>query len=199
MLVLCVLLLSGTSLGAGGESDRHTSVSAVPELPRILSARVVLGTKFGTAVRVSYCYGSLPSDPSSRPGRLHLTVDNLRDGFPPLSVGWAVTSRCNTVVHPVGGIQQPYVLRYMTESADGRARSGQGLLRLKTLPELARHPDLPATLVARVVSHPEYGRAVSISYCFRSLPDDPSRRPSVLAVSLLNVNDRQQGVGTNRS
>src|SRR5687767_10957516 len=130
---------------------------------------------------------ALPSDPSSRPGRLHLTVDNVRDDLPPVSVGWQVTSRCNTVVHPVGGLQQPYVLRYTTESADGRARSAQGLLRLKTLPELARRPDLPATLVARAVSHPEYGRAVRISYCFRSLPDDPSRRPSVLAATLLNA------------
>ncbi len=167
-----------------------------PDLPRILSARVVLGTKFGTAVRVSYCYASLPSDPSRRPARLRLTVDNLKDDLPPLSLGWPVTTRCNTVIHPVSAIQQPYVVRYTTESQSG-AWSEQGLLRLRTRPELARHPALPHRLVARVVTGTEYGRAVRISYCFRTLPRDPSTRPNLLAVTLINANDRHQGRGYN--
>jgi hypothetical protein len=135
---------------------------AAPELPRILSARVVLGTKYGTAVRVSYCFSSLPSDPARRPWRLNLTLDNLQDGFPPLSIPWEVTERCATVIHPVGGIQQPYVLRYDVESARG-TRSKQGLVRLKELPELARRPALPHIVKPRVVRGAE-GRALRISY-----------------------------------
>lgn len=199
-LTLCgliVLTAPITSIAASGATNRAMVQDAPPELPRILSARVVLGTKLGTAVRVSYCYSSLPSDPSSRPGRLHLTVDNLKDDLPPLNVGWPVTTRCNTVVHPVGGIQQPFVPRYSTESADGTARSRQGLLKLQTLPELARRPELPTTLAARVVGDAEYGRAVRISYCFHSLPTDPSRRPRVLAVTLMNVSDRHEARGYN--
>jgi hypothetical protein len=193
--------LSATLLLAGAPVSAATSVGSRstqgPELPRILSARVVLGTKLGTAVRVSYCYRALPDDPASRPGRLHLTVDNVKDGLPPLSIGWPVTTRCNTVVHPVAAIQQPYVLRYTTESRDGTMRSAQGQLRLALRPELARHPELPRTLDARIVTGSEFGKAVRISYCFRSLPSDPPRRPALLAVTLINANDRLQARGYN--
>lgn len=169
-------------------------VQGVPELPRILSARVVLGTRYGTAVRVSYCFRSLPSDPSLRPGRLLLTVDNVGDGLPPLNVGWQVTSRCATIDHPVGGIQQPYVLRYSVESQAG-TRSEQHQIRLAKLPELARRPELPQSLSARVVTGTEYGKALRISYCFRSLPSDPSRRPWRLPVTIVSARDRSQSHG----
>ncbi|HEU0246341.1 MAG TPA: hypothetical protein VFR38_04575 [Gaiellaceae bacterium] len=200
-LGLCALfffIMAGASFGAREEQSRAANSTAAPELPRILSARVVLGTKFGTAVRVSYCYNTLPSDPSLRPGRLLLTVDNLQDGLPPLGLGWPVTTRCNTVIHPVGGIQQPYVLRYTTESRAG-TRSRQGVLRLRQLPDLARRPELPTTLVARIVTGTKYGKALRISYCFRSLPRDASRRPALLAVTLMNANDRLQARGYNSS
>jgi len=194
VLVFVGVVSASVSAEGGGTLTRASDTA--PALPTIVSARVVLGTKYGTAVRVSYCFKSLPSDPSIRPARLILTVDNLRDDLPPLSVGWIVTTRCNTVVHPVGGLQQPYVLRYTTESRSG-AWSKQGQVRLQALPELARHPELPQTLVARLVASTEYGKAVRISYCFRSLPSDPSRRPALLAVTLKSTSDRNQARGYN--
>jgi hypothetical protein len=103
-------------------TDRSTGPSAqdaTPPLPRIRTARIVTGTRYGKAVRVSYCFSALSSDPDRRPWRLRLTVDNLKDGFPPLSHGWPVTRRCGTIIHPVGGIKGPYVLRYSVESRSG--------------------------------------------------------------------------------
>lgn len=107
------------SCGGSGMLRTELLVGPLPQVPRILRARVVTGTKYGTAVRVSYCFRSLPRDPWLRPARLHLTVDNIRDGFPPLSVGWEVKKRCGTITHPVGGIKPPYVLRYSVESVRG--------------------------------------------------------------------------------
>lgn len=120
----------GVSAGAKAFSDTTLrSAGAGPPLPRILSARVVTGTRYGTAVRVSYCFGVLPTAPARKPWRVHLTVDNLGDGFPPLSHGWPVKRRCATVVHPVGGIKPPYVLRYSVETRVG-TWSKQGLRRV---------------------------------------------------------------------
>lgn len=185
MVALIVMSFVAASPGSvrAAESERMAArhTSGAPQLPRILSARVVLGTKYGTAVRVLYCFSSLPSDPSRRPGRLHVTVDNLNDGAPPLSVGWEVTERCGTVIHPVGGIQQPYLLRYSVESRSG-IWSEQANIRLKELPALNRVPQLPR-LSARVVTRAS-GRAIRIAYCFHSLPSDPSRRPSRLSVTV---------------
>lgn len=107
------------SCGGSGVLRTELRVGPLPQVPRILSARLVEGTKYGRAVRVSYCFRSMPRDPWLRPARLHLTVDNLRDGFPPLSVGWEVKKRCGTITHPVGGIKPPYVLRYSVESVRG--------------------------------------------------------------------------------
>ncbi len=117
------------SCGASGMLRAELLVGPVPELPRILSARVVTGTKYGTAVRVSYCFRSLPSDPWRKPWRLHLTVENLSDGFPPLSIGWKVSERCGVVTQPVGGIKPPYLLRYSVETIGG-TWSNQGQIRL---------------------------------------------------------------------
>lgn len=185
VITLMVLLPVAFSADAGRGGRTVPTVtelsSGTPELPRIVSARVVLGTKYGTAVRVSYCFSSLPTDPSTRPSRLHLTVENLQDNLPPLGVGWTVTQRCDTVDHPVGGIQQPYLLRYSVESQTG-TWSKQATIRLKELPALNRVPELPR-LSARVVTRAS-GRAIRISYCFRSLPSDPSRRPSRLSVTI---------------
>jgi hypothetical protein len=89
-----------------------------PSLPRLRSARLV-STKHGTAVRVSYCFASMPADSSRRPARLHLALENLRDKLPPLSVGWTVARRCGTILHPVGPIKRPYLLRYSVESRRG--------------------------------------------------------------------------------
>jgi hypothetical protein len=75
--------------------------------------------------------------------------------------------------------------------------SRQGQLRLALRPELARHPELPQTLEARIVTGTEYGKAVRIAYCFRSLPSDPSRRPALLAVTVMSANDRLQSHGYN--
>jgi hypothetical protein len=105
------------------------SAASGPPLPKILSARIVTGTRYGTAVRVSYCFSALPTASTRKPWRLHLTVDNLGDGFPPLSHGWLVTRRCQTVIHPVGGIKPPYVLRYSVETRVG-TWSKQGLRRI---------------------------------------------------------------------
>ena len=107
------------SCGGSGTLRAQMVVGPLPQVPRIVSERVVTGTRYGTAVRVSYCFRSIPRDPWLRPARLHLTVDNLGDGFPPLSVGWEVKKRCGTITHPVGGIKPPYVLRYSVESARG--------------------------------------------------------------------------------
>lgn len=117
------------SCGESGTLRTELLVGPIPKLPRILSARVVTGTRYGTAVRVSYCFRSLPSDPRTRPWRLHLTVENLRDGLPPLSIGWKVTKRCATVTQPVGGIKPPYLLRYSVEPVRG-TWSRQGQIRL---------------------------------------------------------------------
>jgi hypothetical protein len=105
---------SGQSLYQRGLTER-----GVPPLPRILSARIVTGTKYGKAVRVSYCFRTMPTNPWRRPSRLHLTLDNRRDKLPPLSVGWKVTKRCGTITHPVGPIKRPYLLRYSVESRRG--------------------------------------------------------------------------------
>lgn len=118
------------SCGESGMLQAELLVGPVPELPRILSTRLVSGTIFGKAVRVSYCFRSLPRDPLLRPGRLILTVDNLRDDLPPLSHGWEVTKRCGTITHPVGPLQPPYVLRYSVEAVGG-TYSNQGLIRLR--------------------------------------------------------------------
>ena len=120
----------GVSTGARANSDTTLRLAGTgPPLPRIVSARVVTGTRYGTAVSVSYCFGSLPAAPARKPWRLHLTVDNLGDGFPPLSHGWPVKRRCATVIHPVGGIKPPYVLRYSVETRVG-TWSKQGLRRV---------------------------------------------------------------------
>jgi hypothetical protein len=114
------------SCGGSGMLQTELLVGPVPELPQILSTRVVTGTAYGKAVRVSYCFRSLPSDPRIRPSRLHLTVENLRDNLPPLSVGWRVTKRCGTIDHPIGPIKPPYLLRYSVETVSGNwSRRGQ--------------------------------------------------------------------------
>jgi len=192
--LLAVALIPGPALAAatagGGAGERS---QGAPELPRILSARVVLGTKFGTTVRVSYCFRSLSKDPHRGPWRLHLTVDNLKDGNPPLSIGWEVPTRCGTIVHPVGGIQQPYVLRYFVASRlDTRSEERQ--IRLAELPELNRTPPLPSMLKARVVAGAN-GKVIRISYCFRSLSADRSRRPSRLPLTVVSVRDPLQARG----
>jgi hypothetical protein len=119
------------SMRMDSQADRANASERIPALPRITSARVVTGTRYGRAIRVSYCYSSLPTDPWRRPRRLHLTVENLNDRLPPLSNGWAVTRRCATVTHPVGPIKPPYLLRYETESVNG-TRSKEGKLRVRT-------------------------------------------------------------------
>jgi hypothetical protein len=86
-----------------------------PSLPKIKDIRVVRAN-YGKAVRVSYCFGSMPTDPWRRPARLHLTIENLRDKLSPVSVGWRVTERCGSITHPVGPIKPPYLLRYAVES-----------------------------------------------------------------------------------
>ena len=103
---------------------------ATPALPRLLSARVVSGTKYGKAIRVQYCFRSLPTDTARRPWRLHLTVENLRDNLPPLTVPWRVRKRCAVVIQPVGGIKPPYLLRYSVESRQG-TRSAQAKRTLR--------------------------------------------------------------------
>jgi len=82
--------------------------------------------KSGNAVRVGYCFGSMPANPWTRPWRLNLALDNRRDGQPPLSIAWKIPERCGTILHPVGGIKAPYTLRYYVESArDTRSRVEQ--------------------------------------------------------------------------
>jgi hypothetical protein len=105
-------------------------VGPVPQLPKIVSARLVDRAGSGRAVRVSYCFPSLPSDLWTKPARLHVSVDNLRDDLGPLGVGWRVTSRCDTVLHPVGYIKPPYLLRYSVETIRG-TRSKRGQIRLQ--------------------------------------------------------------------
>jgi hypothetical protein len=78
---------------------------------------------------VSYCFRSLPTTPARKPWRLHLTVENLGDGLPPLSHGWPVRKRCATVIHPAGGIKPPYLLRYSVQTRVG-TWSKQGLRRI---------------------------------------------------------------------
>lgn len=102
--------------------------------------------------------------------------------------------RCGTIIHPVGGIQQPYVLRYSVESRNG-TRSNQRTIRLAELPALNRKPDLPQRMDARLVTGTEYGKAVRISYCFRSLPTDLSRRPWRLPVTILSASNGDQSHG----
>ena len=124
LLALAALVaLATVPVAAGGAEHRSeaamASTSPAPPLPRILSASVVTGTKYGKAVRVSYCYRSLPTEPAKRPYRLHLTMENLSDGLPPLTIPWRVIKRCATVNTPVGGIKPPYLLRYSTESRRG--------------------------------------------------------------------------------
>jgi hypothetical protein len=104
-------------------------VGPVPRLPRILSARLVDRGGSGRAVRVSYCFSSLPGDLWTKPSRLHVSVDNPRDALGALGVAWRVTSRCDTIIHPVGFIKPPYVLRYSVESIRG-IRSKRGQIRL---------------------------------------------------------------------
>lgn len=108
-----------TSTGDAGSSMRTSNQGAKPPLPRILSVRVVAGTRYGKAIRVRYCFRSLSSNPLRRPWRLHLTVENLRDKLPPLTVPWRVKTRCALVTQPVGGIKPPYLLRYSVESRQG--------------------------------------------------------------------------------
>lgn len=105
-------------------------VGPVPRLPRILSAQLVDRAGFGKAVRVSYCFGSLPDDLWTKPARLHVSVDNVRDDQGPLSVGWRVLARCDTILHPVGYIKPPYLLRYSVETIRG-TRSKRGQIRLR--------------------------------------------------------------------
>jgi hypothetical protein len=186
--LLIAALVPGSAIGAANMKGRAGERSqGVPELPRILSAQVVLGTKYGTAVRVSYCFRLLSTDAYRGPWRLHLTVDNMKDGNPPLSIGWEVPKRCGTIVHPVGGIQQPYVLRYFVASRFD-TRSGERQIRLEELAELNRRPSLPSTLNARVVPGAT-GKVIRISYCFRSLPNDRSRRPSRLPMTIVSARD----------
>jgi hypothetical protein len=109
----CVLaVLSGT----GATVAATSSTRAAPKLPKALNARLVTGTRFGKAVRVTYCFRSMPTNPWTRPWRLHLTLDNVRDGQLPLSIPWKVPKRCGTIFHPVGGIKPPYELRYFVAS-----------------------------------------------------------------------------------
>ena len=115
--------------GESGMLRAELLIGPLPVLPRIVSARIVTGTKYGKAVRVSYCFRSPPSDPRLRPMQLHLTVDNLSDDLPPLSIGWQVTKRCATVDQPVGPLKPPYVLRYSVVSKAG-TWSKQGQMRL---------------------------------------------------------------------
>lgn len=107
-----------------------TTASLAPKLPRMLTARLVSGTRVGRAVRVRYCFGLLPKNPWTRPWRLHLTLDNVRDKQLPLSIPWRVRSRCGTILHPVGGIKVPYVLRYFVASRrDTRSQEAQIAVR----------------------------------------------------------------------
>ena len=94
------------------------SAGGRPTLPRIVSARITNSSR-GKVVRVRYCYRSMPADAWRRPALLHLALENVRDKLPPLSVGWTVKTRCGTILHPVGPLKAPYLLRYSTESRRG--------------------------------------------------------------------------------
>ena len=115
--------------GASGTLRTRLVVGPVPQLPRIVDARLVDRATSGRAVRVSYCFRSIPTSLWMKPSRLNVSVDNLRDDLGPVSVGWRVTARCDTILHPVGYIKPPYVLRYSVETIRG-TRSKRGQLRV---------------------------------------------------------------------
>lgn len=115
--------------GTSGTLRTRLVVGPVPQLPRILDARLVDRAASGRAVRVSYCFRSLPSSLWTKPSRLNVSVDNVRDALGPLGVGWRVTTRCDTILHPVGLIRPPYVLRYSVETVRG-TRSKRGQIKL---------------------------------------------------------------------
>ena len=115
--------------GDSGSFRTRLVVGPVPQLPRILEARLVDRGASGRAVRVSYCFRSIPSSLWTKPSRLNVSVDNLRDDLGALGVGWRVTARCDTILHPVGFIKPPYVLRYSVETVRG-IRSKRGQIRL---------------------------------------------------------------------
>jgi hypothetical protein len=117
--------------GSSGTLRTRLVVGPVPRLPKILDARLVDREGYGKAVRVSYCFRSLPRDLWTKPAQLHLSVDNPRDQQGSLSIGWRVTTRCDTIIHPVGSIQPPYVLRYSVETIRG-TRSKRRQMRLAT-------------------------------------------------------------------
>ena len=115
--------------GASGTLRTRLVVGPVPQLPRILDARVVDRAASGKAVRVSYCFRSIPRSLWTKPSRLNVSVDNPRDDLGPLGIGWRVTTRCDTIIHPVGLIKPPYVLRYSVETIRG-TRSKRGQIQL---------------------------------------------------------------------
>ncbi|MFN0153111.1 MAG: Vps62-related protein [Gaiella sp.] len=124
--------------GAGNPRDAldQSAASSAPALPETLSARVEHGTPYGKAMEVSYCFPTLRTPPSKRPRRLHLSVENVKDNLPPLSVGWEVAKRCAKVIHPIGPIKPPYLLRYSVESRTG-TRSKPAVVRVANSGALA--------------------------------------------------------------
>jgi hypothetical protein len=125
------------SLSDAGRADRGAAVAHQttqqtrrPKLPRTLSARVVTGTRIGKALRVSYCFEQLPTNVWTRPWRLRLTLDNVRDKRLPVSIPWRVKKRCATVLQTVGGIKLPYVLRYYVVSRRD-TRSAEKTIRVR--------------------------------------------------------------------
>jgi hypothetical protein len=105
-----------TTVPSDAIGPQAATVVRRPPLPVIRRAQVVTRTAYGRGIRVVYCFRTLPTNPWMRPWKLQLTVENLRDTLPPLSAAWTVTRRCGTVVHPVGPIKPPYLLRYSVES-----------------------------------------------------------------------------------
>jgi Putative Ig domain len=114
----------------GAAETPTTARDERPPLPSRVTARRVTSSKYGRALRVSYCFSSLSRNAYRRPWRLHLTLDNTRDKRPPLSVPWTVSRRCASVIHPAAGIRRPYVLRYSVESRRGtRSKHAQISIR----------------------------------------------------------------------
>lgn len=102
----------------GPSASAAPGAEGKPPLAKIKAAKLV-PTKIGRALRVHYCFASLPTAPSRRPTRLHITVENRQDSLPPLTTGWRITKRCNTVLHHLGPIKPPYVFTYAVQSRTG--------------------------------------------------------------------------------
>ena len=121
-VVVTVLVVAPVS-GAAGSSQAAASDST-PDPVTTASWRLAPSKM----ISVRYCLPSLPFVMKPRVLEVWISVNNTRDQLPPISLAWPARTKCAEVLHPTGGMKQPFRVLIWTRDRTG-ARSERRVVR----------------------------------------------------------------------